>query len=181
MACETNYNEEARIWTGRPEDFDAKQPIGRVILENLRARGHKVMQIFDDTMESMTASELYRRSCKLAAQFQLHGVRQGDIVSFHLQHLPDSTPMVVALFAVGAVLNVLDRNNLCAPPSVERSFLRMVQPKFVVCHVDAVEEVLAHKAMVACAAEVITFERMAGYVSVEDMLMADEADECEFT
>lgn len=45
MACETNYDADTRIWSGRPEDFDTTQPIGVVLLENLKARGDKVMQV----------------------------------------------------------------------------------------------------------------------------------------
>lgn len=125
-------------------------------------------------MESMTATELYERSVKLAIQFRLHGIRSGDVVTFHVQHLPDSTPMVVALFAVGAVLNVLDRGNLCAP-DLERSFLRLVKPKYIICHVDMLDDVESHAAQVKCDAEVITFECEGSgkYASVEEFLARD--------
>lgn len=125
----------------------------------------------------MTGAQLYRRSIQLAVQFRQHGIRPGDVVSMHLQHLPDSTPMVVALFAVGAVLNVLDRNNLCLPTTMERSFLRLAGPKYIICHADAVAEVERHAEQVHCAAEVITFEATGGkYASVEQMLTVEDVE-----
>lgn len=65
MACETTYNADTRIWSGNAEDFDTTQPIGVVLLENLKARGDKVMQVRwwqrTDTHNTLFASSDLRR------------------------------------------------------------------------------------------------------------------------
>lgn len=63
-------------------------------------------------MESMTAARMYAMSIKLANQLRLFGLKQGDLVTMHLQNEPNTAPLVIALFAIGAVINVLDENNL---------------------------------------------------------------------
>lgn len=60
----------------------------------------------------MTAAQMYAASIKLANQLRLFGVKQGDVVTMHLQNEPNTAPLVIALFAIGTIINVLDENNL---------------------------------------------------------------------
>lgn len=113
--CESIYDEELKIWQGPTEDYDTSRPVGEVLLANLKRQGDKVIQIFHDTKEEMTASEMYAKSLKLATKLRLAGIRQGDIVTVNLKNIPNSTVVMVALFSLGVIINVLDQNNLTNP------------------------------------------------------------------
>lgn len=63
----------------------------------------------------MTANELYEKTVKLTVQLRLAGIKQGDIVTVNIRNVPNSTPVMLALFCVGAVINILDHNNLTNP------------------------------------------------------------------
>lgn len=43
--CKTIYDEEKKLWSGPPEDYDLSRPVGEVMLGHLRRRGDKVMQV----------------------------------------------------------------------------------------------------------------------------------------
>lgn len=60
----------------------------------------------------MTAAEMYQKSVKLVTQLSELGIRQGDLVTVCVANFPNSTPMMVALLALGTVVNCLDQNNL---------------------------------------------------------------------
>lgn len=63
----------------------------------------------------MTANEIYEKTVKLSVQLRQAGIMQGDIVSVNIRNVPNSTPVMLALFCVGAVINILDYNNLTNP------------------------------------------------------------------
>lgn len=68
----------------------------------------------------MTANELYEMTIKLTVQLRQAGIKQGDIVTVNIRNVPNSTMVMLALFCVGAVINILDHNNLTNPSKFQK-------------------------------------------------------------
>ncbi|XP_066998604.2 luciferin 4-monooxygenase [Anabrus simplex] len=119
-------------------------PLGHFILERLKQYGDKIAQIYVDSDETYTFSDLVTRAVSVAEELHDRGVQPGDVIAVITKMSSDFTPLLVGGLLVGAVTAPLSPS---FDNRVMTALLKIYQPKYIFCDPNfatAVEQVIPH-------------------------------------
>lgn len=131
MKMRTHYDEETRVWSAptRPYVFGDKS-VGEVIMEALKNRPDRVVEICHDTGRKVTARELMKESVNAARTYIQMGLKEDDVVLLLLNNHLFVSPIVLGASFIGAAFCALEvgleRKDL-------RNLMYQLQPKVICC------------------------------------------------
>lgn len=127
----TDFNEETKVWSApiRPYTFGEKS-VGDVIMEALKNRPDRVVEICHDTGRKVTARELLKESVNAARTYLQMGLKEDDVVLLLLNNHLFVSPIVLGATFIGAPFCALElgleRKDL-------RNLMYQLQPKVICC------------------------------------------------
>lgn len=127
----TNFDEETKVWSAptRPYTFGEKS-VGEVIMEALKNRPDRVVEICHDTGRKVTARQMLKESVNAARTYLHMGLKEDDVVLLLLNNHLFVSPMVVGASFIGAAFCALElglgRKDL-------RNLMYQLQPKVICC------------------------------------------------
>lgn len=134
------FNEELKVWEGpkSPYPYPMDTYLGEEILKRLKETPNHVTQIFHEENSKMTFNDLRISSVRIAQNLMKLGLRADDVVGVICKNSNEVTFLLTACILAGAPINPLDLS------FSKEDFVYLfgqMQPKFVVCDVEILEDV----------------------------------------
>lgn len=131
MKTRTGFDEVTKVWSAptRPYTFGEKS-VGEVMMEALKNRSDRVVEICHDTGRKVTAREMLKDSVNVARTYIQMGLKEDDVVLILLNNHLFVSPIVLGASFIGAAFCALEigleRKDL-------RNLVYQLQPKVICC------------------------------------------------
>lgn len=166
----TIYDAKNKIWSGPKIDplFNPNQSLGYLILNVLQHTPNLITQLSADSEVSVTCSEMYDRTVKIAKYLIRCGIKTGDKTGFIVRNTENVTPTLFACFVLGLPINPLTVDML------ETDIVRMYsvfKPKVIFCDAENLSVVQNAINEMKSDAQIITIEnQVSGYECLNEIL-----------
>lgn len=165
----TTYHAEEKLWKGfnSPYPFEKDVFVGEKIFENLKKNPEKVIQIYHDEDEHLTASDFLTSVIRVAQNLSSMGIQSQDVAGVACLNSNNTTIFINACIMLGVPPNPIDVSFTVEDIS---HMFQQTKPKIVVCDYDIYLRVKSALKNIKNDAAIFTIGKVTGAKSFDELL-----------
>lgn len=165
----TTYDAENKLWKGfdSPYPFEEGVFLGEKIFDNLKKNPEKVIQIFHDEDEYLTAAEFLTSVIRVSQNLTSMGMQSRDVAGVACLNSNNTVILINACIMLGIPPNPIDVSFTVEDIS---HMFQQTRPKIVVCDYDIYVKVKCALKTIKNDATIITIGKVDGAKSFDELL-----------